>query len=277
MSVSATSPNEIKNREMQLLVEVGVRVGEMKTLLVVEKLQLESENKKLVSDLSQLKLIQAAEINFVYDKQLAQRNLIAQKLRTIIEKFKSLSVRSRTHCELVKFDESPFQTLLDSISQYKDTRTYPEYSENHANKVVQLPQTVTLPLLTDDLMISALLQPVMQECELQKKEICQLKETNLSLIQRKQTLAEAHRSHLEKIKQNDIALKTILSKVHLIYKGIKWDAYHQCISCHCDEDECSTNMRTVHHLMQLPARQLKVEVAQGLIKDLIATLEGFTP
>lgn len=286
---SSSNVTPIEQQKQQLIIDVIYKLGETVGLLRAEKIQLESENRKLQNDVSQLTSVQIAELNSAVDNNQAKRELIVQKLKTIVQKFEEISRTILTHCGGFPLNTEPFKALISTITLYKDdeSRKYPDYHQDLTNPPPTQPQTTVVPLepLLDlcktDPVLLTLTQTAIGPYEALKNELVPLKAANLAMISKKEVMIEKHDLHMRELLKTakEFRLRVILEKVRFIYASMNWSTpivhQSQCKNCPYDLAWYSPGGAQFAHAKYQEIVNKKLKKAEGLVKDLIATIEGF--
>lgn len=283
-NMTSVQTDQIQNQKLQLAFEVVEQLGVTKGMLCAEKLQLESENRKLNNDITQLMSVQIAELHSAVDNNRARREVIVQKLRTIVQRFEEMSETYLKNCAGFTLNPQPFKALITAINQYKDedSRKYPDYCKDQKESTpIQsvVPYQPLLEMCREDTFLLSLTKASVEALEALKNELVPIKASNLALIRRKETMNVNHDLHLKELHKNEreLQLRVVLEKVRSVASSIKWEIhtvhYSQCKSC--SVAPVCEGLKGTYHKHHQDGVNKKINKSKRLVNDLIATLEGF--
>ncbi len=276
---------EARDRELCSAFEVGMMMGSIFNTLALEKLQLESENRKLEADITQFKMVHAAELNAAIDKREAKRSQVAAKLEFLVVKVDAFCKKwSQMGVSLI--DAGQLRALSSSVAKisYADLRTYPKYSDvrNKASPSEDVVTVHTRDLLSHIQTPPALLQMTLKRTEeygaLQAKT-APIRATTLALIDTKELMTHFHAHYLTTIHapQREERLEHILGAVRSVYSQVKWGTTlqpSQCSRCQ-PSDMYPEDVAYLHGIICKAPLEKNIKKIQGLMLDLISTLESF--
>lgn len=277
----------VQMQKQQLTFEIFEKIGETKGLLRAEKLQLESENRILHNDIIQLTTVQIAELNSAVDSNHARREMIVQRLKTIVHKFKKISEKK---CGGIPLNTQPFKALIASINEYNDEklRKYPDYCRDQEEapsiQAVVLFQPLFDLCKTDPFLLS-LTQASIDNCESLRNELIPLKAANFALIDKKEIMLKKHDLHVKDLHEKEkIRLRAILKTIRSIQTGMDWStpivSFDHCTNCiwlgDREEETLGRRAGLIHHARQQEVVKIKIEKAKCLLENFIVTIEGFT-
>lgn len=136
---------EVQVRMFQVAFEVGLKMGVATQTLRLEKLQLESENRSLENDIAQLKGVHVTELNGVVDGLIAKRNIIADMVRTVVEKL-TVFCKTYPNAGVSSSEANLLKVIVDAPVNYEGLRRNHEYLDYRQNRIPLQEQTALVPL-----------------------------------------------------------------------------------------------------------------------------------
>ncbi len=267
------SLQEAQGRMFRLALQVGVKMGEAIQTLRLEKLSLESANRALDGEITQLKLIHQTEFNAAVASNSEKIQMIFEKIKTVVTKFESYQTM-KNYPWVFSSDSKLVLSLLDIPKPNDEKGTYPDYSDRRTNACK--PQEQTTTQLSNSLVLTqvnpVLVQSLMGDFEQLKSEIAPIRATNIALIDKKEMMIDFHGKKLAEMRQQEIVqLKEILEKIRSLYSPIQWEKLGTSnISYYYNYDEFG-----YFHQLSLAALSKKMHKTQERVKAIISMLEAF--
>lgn len=282
------SSDQLQANTQKLTAQIFREIGKAEGLILAEKMQLVSENNKLQNEIAQERSVQVAKVNAVVCNNRAKRELIIQKLKTIVQKLDEWNKAVFKGCCSNPPTSKPFMDIIDSINAFSDpgANNYPEFVQDPV-KIVE-PETAVVPFTplldlckTDPVLLSLIKESTDNYVAL-RNELAPLKKANLALIQQKSDMIAKHERHVKAVLiiERETRLQVILSKVRAIHTGRTWStpivSRSACKPCKCDGhigiEACTQQI--YHEQFQVYVNK-RLKKAENLVKDLIDTLEAF--
>lgn len=234
---------EAQVRLFQVAFDVGFKMGEATQTLRLERLQLESESRKLENEITQLKAVHVAELNGVVDAFLARRQLLVEKVAAVVNE---LNAFEKTYSDSsFLYSYSPigtkigmFETLLGifqlnpiSKANYEKWKEYPEFHDFRSNRNNLLKQTLNVPLVNmlapvqTQTTIQNLTKKPMDECRVLEAEIAPIRAVNHALTEKKEVMINYHNHHLKELNRQEIEFryKELLENIRSVYVRMNWE------------------------------------------------------
>jgi hypothetical protein len=223
--------NEIQTRLLRLSFETGFKAGEALQTLRLEKFQLESENRMLRMELSQLELIQTSELTAVNENVSAKINLVAAKLKELAEKFDRYQKECKGAVDYSQ-DTHKFAQLHTTICQMncdqlnKVNPAYRDVTKKSAaeQECVPSPNSDGIVSQQTSSVIQGLTEQIQKETAAIKRENELKRATNRVLNDHVESKKELHAQHLANVKKEaHKKLELIFSILNTTNKTISWN------------------------------------------------------
>ncbi len=271
------SLQESQGRMFRLVFEVGVKMGKIIQTLHLEKLSLESANRALDAEITQLKLIHQTEFNAVVASRSEKIQMIFGKIKTVVTKFESYQTQKGWPW-VFSSDSKLVLALLDIPKPNDERGSYPDYSDRRTNACKPQEQTSTQP--SDALVLTqvnpVLVQSHMGDFEQLKSEIAPIRATNFALIDKKEMMIDFHGKKLAEMRHQEIVqLKEILEKVRSLYSRIQWEKLGTSNISYYYNGGCDAVEAAAFHQISQATLSKKMHKTQERVKAIISMLGAF--
>ncbi len=271
------SLQEAQERTLCLAFEVGVKIGEAIQTLRLEKLSLESANRVLDAEITQLKLMHREEFNASVQSRSEKIQLIFEKIKTVVTKFESRTKKENTPW-IFSSDSKLVLSLLDIPKPTDEKASYQEYSDRRTNTCK--PQEQTTTQLSDALVVTqvnpVLVQRLTGEFERLKSEIAPIRATHFALIDKKEMMIDFHGKKLAEMRQQEIVqLKEILEKVRSLYSRIEWEKLGTSDPGYYYKASFNDSEVARYNQLSQAIISKKVQKTQEMVKAIISMLKAF--
>ena len=219
----------VQDRLRQSVFELGIERGIAMERLRSEKAQLETENRGLKNEITQLQFVHAQELNAAIERVGVTIKAVAEKIQAIAVKLDWYGKMNHNN-SMGPFltpskDASLFLELYNRISD--DLKKYPECCielKNKVNPAEDIPIAELIGREIPPIILKTTEKELVGDDAL-KKDNALLRAINLDLIAQKISLINFHSELLlERTKlSKEIYLKKVLELVSSTYKAIQWD------------------------------------------------------
>ncbi len=289
-TTSIGAPMSIDDREKCEILSLGIKLGAMHSALKAEHDGLASENRILISKITQLNMVHAAELNAAVDGYMAARNLIVEKVKAIIERLKAIPERHK-RCGCPTIDTTPFQNIINEIgttlldSHYNQLKKYPEYSDRGSNKNTPVQEAVVpFPIMEYPLEVQRRIINITEEIDSIEVKKTSLRGDNLAKTQEIEGMIDFHGRYLEDLNRLEKLgkIKGFVERVRAIYNNISWvvpeTSGYECNNCYRDFPDMSTPVmqkhRPQHHKRMQQEVNEKLNDVQEHVLNAVKALEA---